>query len=119
MRTIPTQDEINQRKDGWKIIANRMNIHHVTPEELASKTPYSQNLIKKGIGGEPIPITKEFARDCVIKAFKLREVEIDGRIKDVNYAKPVDDLSYEDYMELMKPPPAMPPKQGNFWEWDE
>jgi len=115
----PTRDEINQRKSDWKIITNRMNIHRITPEELASKTPYSLDLIKKGISGEPIPITREFVRDCVIKAFRLLEVEMDGRIKDVNYVKPVMDLSYEEYMERMKPPPAMPPKQGNFWEWDE
>ena len=108
----PTEDDINERKDIWQAIRWRMNVHRLTPKELARQTPYSQDLIERGIGGKPLPITLDFLRACVT-AFGLIGVT-SGRTKP--YEKKVDILSYDGYIELIKPPPAMPPRQGNFWD---
>jgi len=110
MRITPSQDDINERKGIWQAICWRMNVHKVPPKELAHQTPYSQDLIERGIGGEAVPITLDFLRDCV-KAFGLAS----GRAK--NHEKPTDILSYGKCVELLKPSPAMPPRQGNFWDY--
>lgn len=110
MRIIPSQDDINERKDIWQTIRWRMNERRFTPKDLANRTQYSQDLIERGIRGEPIPITPPFLLDCVT-AFGLTS----GRTK--YYEETADDLSYNECVELLKPPPAMPPRQSNFWEY--
>ena len=78
---------------------------------LIGKTKDKSN-IKKGIAGELIPIPFSFLRDAV-RAFEL--VEARGK----TYQDPLDSMEYEELMELIKPPPAMPPRQGDFWEWSD
>ena len=112
MRIAPTQEELNHRKDVWKTIAWRMNAHRVTPKKLADKTPYSQDLIERGISGEPVPITHDFLCDCVM-AFGLTS----GRTK--YYEDTVENLPDSELEAMLKPLPAMPPRQANFWERDE
>ena len=111
MRIIPTQDEINHRKDVWQLICWRMNVHRINPEELSDQTPYSKDLIEKGTGGEPIPLTLDFLRACV-RAFNLIGIT-SGR---GNAGGPLDTISYDECINLLKPPSAMPPRQGNFWD---
>ena len=110
MRTTPSQDELNHRKELWGNIKWRMNVHRITPKELADKTPYSQDLIKRGINGEPVPITRPFLEALVI-AFGLTS----GRTK--YYEETIESLPDSDLEQLIKPLPAMPPRQGNFWDW--
>ena len=112
MRIMPTQDEINHRKGVWQTIKWRMNAHRVTPKQLAYQTRYSQELIERGISGEPVPITSAFLRACVM-AFGLTS----GRTK--YYEDTVEILSDDELKALLKPEPAMPPRQGNFWDYDE
>jgi len=109
MRVTPTQDEINHRKDVWQVIKWRMNVHGVNPKKLAYLTPYSQDLIEKGINGESVPITSDFLRTCVM-VFGLTS----GRSK--YYEETVEMLSDEQIEALLRPSPAMPPRQSNFWE---
>ena len=111
MKLIPDQAQINKRKDDWQKIRWRMNERRITPQKLGRRTPYSLDLIERGIKGEPIPITDDFIHKCVI-AFNLTS----SRAK--YYEETVDDLSYDECIELIGPPPAMPPRQGNFWDWD-
>lgn len=112
MRIIPNQDEINHRKALWQTIKWRMNVHRITPKVLADKTPYSKDLIDRGIGGEPVPITSDFSRACV-NVFGLKSAR-------AKYYEDTDDILSDDELEtLLRPQPAMPPRQGNFWDSDE
>jgi len=88
-----------------------MNTHKVDPKELASQTPYSQDHIERGINGEPIPLTFPFLCACV-DAFGLS-----GRGK--YYEDTIETRSTSEVETLLKPPPAMPPPQGDFWEREE
>ena len=108
----PTEADINERKDIWQAIRWRMNERRITPQELASRARYSQDLIERGLRGEPIPITDDFIHKCVM-AFGLTS----GRTK--YYEDTVDCLSYDECIRLIGPPPAMPRRQGNFWDWNE
>ncbi len=111
MRTMPNQAQITKRKDDWQKIRWRMNERRITPEELAHKTQYSPDLIERGVRGEPIPITDDFIHKCVM-AFNLTS----SRIK--YFEETVYDLPYDECIEIIGPPSAMPPRQGNFWNWD-
>ena len=111
MRKTFTQDEINHRKDVWQAILYQMKTHKVTPKELAYQTGYQQQLIERGIGGEPELITSAFRRACV-RVFCL----VDGRAEP--HRDTIGMLSDDGLEALLKPPPEMPPRQGNFWEWN-
>jgi len=111
MRTIPNQDEINHRKTVWQTILWRMNVHRIDPKELAKRTPYSQDIIESGISGEPVPITFPFLCAC-IEAFGIPS----GRGK--YYEETIETQPYSKLEELLMPRPEMPPRQGNFWEYD-
>lgn len=110
-----SEDDENRLKSYWQAFCWRMNERHIDPTKLSKLTGYPESNIKKGISGELIPITFSFLRDAV-RAFDL--VETRGK----TYQDPLDLMSYEELMELIKPRPAMPPRQGNFWElsdWED
>ena len=109
MRVIPNQDDINERKDIWQAIRWRMNERRITPQELARRARYSQDLIERGISGEPVPI--RHALRNFVEAFGLRS----GRF----YEETVDSLPDDECKKLLKPQSAMPPRQGNFWDWND
>ena len=109
MRITPNQAEVNHRKDVWQVIKWRMNVHRITPKELAYKTPYSQDLIEKGISGESVPITSPFLQACVM-AFGLTS----SRTR--YYEETIETLPDDELERLIKPLPAMLPHQGNFWD---
>ena len=111
MKNRLTQDQASHIRDLWEAIKWRMNVHRVTPEELARRTPYSQDLIERGIHGDPVPLTCAFRLACV-KAFGLRDAR--GSLYGLD-----EDLSDDEIDRLLKPEPAMPPRQGNFWEWKD
>jgi hypothetical protein len=90
----------------WQNILGRLNAHRITPNELALKTTYSIQKIERGIKGEHISITLEFLNDCVF-AFGLA----DGRKRNG-----ASNQTWEQCIELLKPPAEMPPKKANFWE---
>ncbi len=110
MRITPDQDQINEIKSIWQAIRWRMNERRLAPMNLAYRTKYSKNEIERGIAGEPVEITVESLRDCVM-AFGLTS----GRTK--HYEETVEDLSWDECVRLIKPQPAMPPRQGNFWDY--
>jgi len=105
-----SEDDEKRLKSDWQAIRWRMNERRTDPTKLSKLTGYSESDIKKGIGGELIPIPLSFLRNAV-RAFRLVEARAKTYEED-----PLDLMSYEEYMELIKPPPAMPPRQGNFWE---
>lgn len=105
----PTEDDINERKDIWQAIRWRMHERRITPQELASRARYSQDLIERGISGEPVPI--RHALRSFVEAFGLRS----GRF----YEETVDSLTDDVLKGLLKPPSAMPHRQGNFWDYDD
>lgn len=74
--------------------------------KLASLTGHSESYIKKVIDCEPVDIGVDFLRDCVI-AFDRTS----GRTK--SYEDTIDILSFEEYVELLKP---LPPRQGKLWD---
>ena len=109
---MTNQELLNEIKNIWQTIRLRMNEHRITPAELANRTGYKREHIERGVNGELIPITLDFLRDCVT-AFGLTS----GRTK--HYEDTVEILSSYECISLIKPRPAMPPKQGNFWESDD
>lgn len=89
----------------WQMLAYNMNIFHVTPQQLASKTQKSITLVSRGLKGEPIAIDLSFLRGCV-KAFGFGS----GRT-----GKDGSGYSWDQCVKLLKPNPEMPPR-GYFWE---
>ncbi len=112
MRVRSKQDEDNEIRNIWPAICFRMNERKLTPRGLASRTKKSKSDIERGIAGEPVPIDLGFLRDCVL-AFGLPM----GRAE--NYEETVKSLTWDECMGLIKPPPAMPPRQDNFWDYDD
>ncbi|MBI4285206.1 MAG: hypothetical protein HY670_04800 [Chloroflexi bacterium] len=105
-----SQERINRIRDIWQYILDRMRERRITPERLSSLTGYPVDRIRRGIKGEPVEITDDFLRECVM-AFGLTS----GRTR--SYEETVDTLSFDECVNMLKPPPAMPPRQGNFWDW--
>ena len=103
------QDSRTESKNIWQMIRLRMNERHITPNELAFRTRRSKDIINKGLEGYPVEITLDFLRDCVM-ALNLTS----GRTRF--YEETEEDLSWQGCVDLLMPPPAMPPKQGNFWD---
>jgi len=108
---MPNQNQINEVLNIWQAIRNRMNERRLAPMGLASRTKYSKNDIERGIAGEIVSIDLDFLRDCVL-AFGLPS----GKTK--YYEETVEGLTWDECVRLIKPPPAMPPRQGNFWDYD-
>jgi len=112
MRTTPRKREDDETKDIWQAICWRMNERRVIPKQVAYHTGYPLKFIEKGIAGEPAQITLAFLQDFVT-ALGLTS----GRTK--HYEDTAEILSWEDCVEAIKPTPAVPPRQGNFWEWQD
>ena len=113
MRIQTGEDQSNKYKNTWQVILYRMRERKITPAELSRRTGYTRGYIERGINGESVEISVDFLRRCV-GAMIINPVS--GRTSD--YEKAISTFSYDDCVELLKPPPAMPPRQGNFWDWD-
>lgn len=103
------EDDPDKLRNIWQILCYRMNIHQKTPQRLSELTGYPVIHIKKGIKGEAAPITDVFLQKCVT-AFSLASGR-GGSGEQVSIT-----LTREECINLLKPPSAMPPTQGNFWE---
>lgn len=112
MGIMPGLEQRNEIINIWQIIRWRMNVHKITPQQLSLTTGYSRGHIERGLKGEPIEIGISFLRDCVM-AFGLTS----GRTR--YYEETVENLSWEECVRLLKPTPAMPPRQGDFWDYLE
>jgi hypothetical protein len=97
----------------WKIILMNMNIHRITPRQLAQRTEYSIFFIFKGVKGETALITDEFLRKCV-EVFG----SANGRIDPYNPINPSSHLTRQECIDVLRPPSAMPTGEKNFWEND-
>jgi len=101
-------------KDDWLAIRYRMNERRIDPARLSYVTNYPERNIRRGINGEDIPIPLNFL-NRVVKALGL----VSTRSEDTGsqfYEGSLDLMSYDECMRLIKPNPACPPRQGNFWE---
>ena len=112
MKKMLDQDQVNEIKNIWQTICYRMNERRLSPADLATRTRYSKQHIERGISGEVIPITFDFLRDCFV-AFNLKS----ARAK--YYEDTEEILSFQEYVEHLKPKPSMLPRQGNFWDNDD
>jgi len=99
------EDENNFKND-WQAIRLRMNEHKIDPERLAKSTKFSRGDIEAGIGGQNVKIPLWFLRAC-IRVFRLMETR-----EGSPYT--IEDMSYEQCMEKIRPKPAMP-QQRDFW----
>ncbi len=113
MRIQTDEDQSNKYKNTWQAILNCMRERKITPAKLSQRTGYTRGYIERGISGESVEISLDFLHRCV-GAMIINPVS--GRASD--YEKTISTLSYNDCVKLLKPPPAMPPRQGNFWDWD-
>jgi len=104
---MPSQEDIKERKEIWGWICWWMNKFGLTPRELAPRARYSQELIEKGIKGEPVPIRHALCN--FVEAFGLTS----GRTK--HYEETIDILSDDECKKLLKPPLATSTYQSNFW----
>jgi hypothetical protein len=109
----PIQFDANEAKSVWQIIIWNLNVHRITPQQLAQYTGYSINLIMRGIKGEAALVTDGFLRNCVAVFGKTS-----GRIDPHNPLNINDQMTREECIRLLSPPPAMPTGQKNFWEGD-
>jgi hypothetical protein len=78
--------------------------------ELAYLTKRSENYIKKVIACEPVEIRLDFLQSC-ITAFNRRS----NRIK--SFEETDDILSWDECVDLLKPPLPTPPRQANFLDY--
>ncbi|MFH0941750.1 MAG: hypothetical protein V1823_01830 [Chloroflexota bacterium] len=107
------EDELFAGVDEWPVIVDRMKTHRVTPAGLSKGTGVAEASILRGINDRDFPVTLRFLRDCV-KVFNLLSQASGRSQEDV-----INHLTYDDCMALLRPPPAMPPLPGNFWERDD
>jgi hypothetical protein len=112
MRLIPNEEDLNHRREMWQVIRWRMNAHRIDPEKLAKLTSYSKYSIERGIEGEPEPITFPFLCGCV-KAFGIPS----GRGK--YFGDLLENRTIPELEDMLRPPPAMPPSQNDFWKRQE
>ena len=115
MRVRCDKEEISGRAmSDWQKIRWWMNAHKISPIELATVTGFNQDFIERGLKGEPLSIPIGFLRNIATNwLFKA------CRTDKKTFSCPVDDMTYDQLMDHIGPPPAMPPRQGNFWEWDD
>ena len=95
MRTTPNEDDINERKEIWQGIRWWMQKLGLTPSELAFRASFSVDFIKRGIGGEPVPI--RHALRNFVEAFGLKSARQKG------YEDTADVLTDDEYKQLLKP----------------
>jgi hypothetical protein len=114
MALKPIQFDANEAKNIWQMIIWRMRAHRISPQQLASRTGYSINLILRGIKGEATIVTDEFLRNC-LRVFGLTS----GRINPKNPVDINNQMSREECIQLLSPPPAMPTGEKRFWEYEE
>lgn len=107
MNTSTNLNDLNENKNMWQAIRYRMNERKIAPYELAKRTGYSINLIIKGTKGEAALLTEEFVRNC-ISVFQLTNSRTDDGSGGI--------LSLDECLGLLKPKPAMPSGDGNFWD---
>ncbi len=99
MRITPNEDDINEIKELWQWVGERMRELGFTPETLAPLVGFSQDRIERGISGEPIWIRHVLPK--FVKAFGL---------DDDREAKPYEGIpSYDECKKLLKPPTALTP----------
>jgi hypothetical protein len=111
-------EDFSERKNDWQAILYRMREKNVSPSKLSQKTYYPEQLIEKGIKGEPVEIELSFLRNCVkILVFEPTESRITGQTH--KHDKFLENLSYSDCIKLIKPSPAMPPLTLNPWDRDK
>jgi hypothetical protein len=104
-------------KDDWLAIGWCMQEQRIDPARVSYLTNFPEQNIKRGINGEPIPIPLMFLKRF-IKTLGLVSTR-SGNIRSQSCEDPLDSMSYDECMKLIKPPPAMPPRQGYFWETEE
>ncbi len=109
MRITRKQDQINRIKNTWQGICWRMNEQRISPQALANRTGCPRDRIKRGVTGEPEPLPSDFLHACV-NVFGLKSAR-------AKFFEETDDiLSDDECIELLRPPPATPPRQGNLWD---
>lgn len=109
MRITRKQDQINKIKNTWQGICWWMNEQGIAPQALANRTGYSRDRIERGLRGGTEPLSSDFLHACV-NVFGLKSAR-------AKFFEETDDiLSDDECMELLRPPPAMPPRQGNLWD---
>jgi len=109
MRITPKQDHINKIKNTWQGIGFRMNERGIGLQALANATGYSRDRIERGLRGGTEPLSSDFLHACV-NVFGLKSAR-------AKFFEETDDILPDDEsMELLGPPPAKPPRQGNLWD---
>ena len=102
-------------EDVWQYIRDRMNEHRIDPKRLAKKAgrPYNPELIQLGIQGRKVPIHKEL----LLAIVRFCKPQLERRAGNESWEDELKRQGNDELVDLIKPPSAMPPKQGNFWEW--
>ena len=107
MRRTYGQGDNEEIKEIWQGIALWMVIKGITPQELAKRTQYPQNLIERGIRGEPEPIRHkvgDFAEALNLSSSR------EGRFCE----ETLDSLPYEEIVRLLTSP--LRTHRKKFWD---
>ena len=105
MRKIPSQSDMEERREIWQGIRCWMNYKGVTPKELAQQTKYPKDRLERGIRGEPEPI-KHALLDFV---YALNPPSARGKFYEEGY----EILTEDEFKDCLKPPS---PQQRSFWD---
>ena len=106
MRPV-TQEDLCEMIDIWQYVRQRMNEYRVTPEELAQRIGLSEEYVRQSVRGEPRAFRPYLRR--LVDAFGLTSGRAGPGIRTA------DNLSDDECIQLLKPPPGMPhPK--DFWD---
>lgn len=105
MKSDPAETKI-----AWHYIAERMGIHKITPEKLAYSSGSSLDRIQKGIKEGIVDCPTSFLKAC-LRTFGLTSARDEGNEKAIDY------LTRQECIDLLRPPPSMPPMRRNPWEF--
>lgn len=108
----PIEYDPAELKNIWQMIRWRMNERQVGPHQLAEFAEYPIGRIQSGLKGEAAEITDTFLQHCA-ELFGLTSA------RNESSEKASATLTRQECIDLLKPPPAMPPLKANFWENDD
>lgn len=93
----------------WQAIVWWMDEKGVTPTYLHFQTGYSEERIRRGLNGEPVPIESDFLHSCV-GVFGLRSA------RTRTYEDTEDVMTDEECIEVLTVPLRTTSRQGHLWD---
>jgi ribosome-binding protein aMBF1 (putative translation factor) len=108
MRRQPTEHDLNERTRIWRYVSYWKSKLGMSSMQLAQRTGLPQDIIERGIGGQPEPVMHKLQE--LYDAFGLKST------RQKAFEDTSDILSEDEYKEGLKPPAPARPRQGSLFD---